>query len=191
MLCLASAGEYAGFTLIAAGGAYLEMAVITLITNIRYLLMSCALSQRLAPGTPWYHRMLLAYSVTDEIFGIAIARPGFLKPAYNYGAAAVAAPLWTLGTVLGVIAGNLMPQRLVSAFSVALYGMFLAVIIPPARKSRVVGGLILLCFLGSYGAAHLPLLSGLSGGMRTILLTVVISGAAAALFPRQTEEDPA
>ncbi len=189
LLCNASAGEYAGFTLIAAGATYLELAVVTLIANARYLLMSCAMSQRLDPAMPGFHRPLMAFHITDELFGIAIARPGCLNPFYSYGAVLVAAPCWAVGTALGAIAGGLLPLRLVSAFSVALYGMFLAVIIPAARQSKVIAGLIALCFVASYGAAHLPAFSRVSGGTRTIILTVVLSAAAALLFPQNTEED--
>lgn len=189
ILCNASAGEYAGFTLIAAGASYLEIALVTLIANARYLLMSCAMSQRLAPDMPGYHRPLMAFHITDELFGIAIARPGTLNPFYSYGAVLVAGPCWGIGTALGAIAGNLLPLRLVSAFSVALYGMFLAVIIPAARKNRVIAGLIAICFLASYGASYLPVVSGISSGTRTIFLTVVLSAAAAVLFPRDTNEE--
>ncbi len=189
LLCNASAGEYAGFTLIAAGATYLELAVVTLIANARYLLMSCAMSQRLDPAMPGFHRPLMAFHITDELFGIAIARPGCLNPFYSYGAVLVAAPCWAVGTALGAIAGGLLPLRLVSAFSVALYGMFLAVIIPATRQSKVIAGLIVLCFGASYGAAHLPAVSQVSGGTRTIILTVVLSAAAALLFPQNTEED--
>ena len=189
MLCNASAGEYAGFTLIAAGATYLELAVMTLVVNARYLLMSCAMSQRMAPGTPFYHRLLMAFDITDELFGIAIARPGYLNPFYTYGAMLVAIPCWAIGTALGTAAGNVLPLRLVSALSVALYGMFIAIIIPPAKKNKVVAVLVVISFLASFGAACLPLISKLSGGMRTILLTVVISAAAAVLFPHKTKEE--
>lgn len=184
-LCMASAGEYAGFSLIAAGGTFLEIAIITLIANARYLLMSCAMSQRVKPGTSLAHRLLMAFGITDELFGIAIAQPGYLNPFYTYGAMLVAVPGWSIGTALGTIAGNLLPLRLVSAFSVALYGMFLATIIPPAKKDRIIAVLILLCFAASLGSAYLPIISELSEGTRTIILTVVISAGAAILFPRK------
>jgi predicted branched-subunit amino acid permease len=179
----ASAGEYAAFTMIAASAAYWEIAVITLIANARYLLMSCALSQKFAPGTPFFHRLLVGFDVTDELFGIQIARPGSLDPYYAYGAFLVALPGWSFGTALGIIAGNILPLRVVSALSVALYGMFLAVIIPPARKDKVVAGLVLLSFAASFAAARLPIFSKISSGTRTIVLTVVISAAAAVFFP--------
>lgn len=185
----ASAGEYAGFTVIAANASYLEMALMTLVANARYLLMSCALSQKFAPDTPLRHRLLVGYDVTDEIFGITIARPGILNPYYTYGAIVIAAPCWAGGTALGVTAGNLLPLRAVSALSVALFGMFLAVIIPPARKNPIVAVFVLVSFLASFAAANLPYISRLSSGTRTIILTVLISAAAAALFPVREEAE--
>lgn len=179
----ASAGEYAGFALIAAGSSYVEMAVMTLVVNARYLLMSCALSQKLKPDTPLRHRILIAYDVTDEIFGICVAQPGHLNPWYAYGAIAVAIPGWAFGTFFGVIMGNVLPTRVVSALSVGLYGMFLAIIIPPARKDRVIAGVVAAGFAASYLVNRLPLFSGLSTGIKTIALTVALALLAAVLFP--------
>ena len=184
----ASAGEYAAFTLVAAQATYLEVAIITLIANARYLLMSCALSQKFSPDTPLIHRLLVGYDVTDEIFGITIARPGILDPFYTYGAILIAAPCWAGGTALGVVAGNVLPSRAVSALSVALFGMFLAIIIPPAKKNKVIAVCVAVSFAASFTATHLPLISQLSSGTRTIILTVVISSIAAALFPVGEEE---
>ena len=111
--------------------------------------------------------------MTDELFGITIARPGSLNPYYTYGAILLAAPAWAIGTALGIIAGNLLPLRAVSALSVALYGMFLAIIIPPARKSRVVAALVAISFALSFVCNYLPGISALSEGTRTILLTLI------------------
>lgn len=185
----ASAGEYAGFTLIAAGAAYWEVALVTLIANARYLLMSCVLSQRFAPDAPLHHRFLVGFDVTDEIFGISVARPGRLNPYYNYGAMFVALPGWAGGTALGIMAGNVLPPAVVSALSVALYGMFLAVIIPPARQDKIVAVLVAVSFIASFAAVHLPVIMELSSGTRTILLTLAISGAAAVFFPKKDEVD--
>lgn len=184
----ASAGEYAAFSLIAVNATYLEVAIVTLIANARYLLMSAALSQRM-PAKPFIHRFILGFDVTDELFGITIAREGIINPFYTYGAILIAAPCWASGTALGIIAGNLLPARIVSALSVALYGMFLAVIIPPARKNRIIAVLVAICFGLSYAASVLPGISSLSGGTRTIILTLVLASAAAILFPVNTEEN--
>ncbi len=184
MLCVASAGEYALFSLIGAGATYLEIALLTLITNARYFLMSCALSQRISPRMKNFHRFLIGAVVTDEIFGITVARPGSVEPAYNYGAIAVSVPAWAVGTALGILMGNLLPARVVSALSVALYGMFLAIIIPPAKKSLAVALCVLLGFACSwaFGAVG-ALAAAVSPGTRTIILTVALSCAAAAFFP--------
>lgn len=185
----ASAGEYAVFSLVSAGAGYWEVAVMTLVANARYLLMSCALSQKLAPETGLGHRMLVAFDVTDEIFGVSIAFPGRLNPFYTYGAMAAAIPGWALGTFLGVVVGNVLPLRLVSALSVGLYGMFLAIIVPPARESRVVLALVLLSFAVSWAAASLPALAAVSSGVKTIVLTVTVSLGAAVLFPVAEEAE--
>lgn len=184
----ASAGEYAGFSLIAAGSTYLETAIMTLVVNARYLLMSCALSQKLKPETPLRHRMLIAYDVTDEIFGICVAQPGHLNPWYAYGAIVVAIPGWALGTYFGVIMGNVLPTRVVSALSVGLYGMFLAIIIPPSRSNRVIAGLVAAGFTTSFLASRLALFQNISTGAKTIALTIALALIAAVLFPVSTEE---
>ena len=179
----ASAGEFAGFTLIAAGGGYLEVAILILITNARYLLMSCSLSQKFSSETGLLHRMLVGYDVTDEIFGISVSVTGTLNPFYNYGAMSVAIPGWAFGTLFGVIMGNVLPARLVSALSVGLYGMFLAIIIPPARKNKVIAALVIISMAASLAFSKIPALVSVSDGMRIIILTVVISLLAAILFP--------
>lgn len=180
----ASAGEYAAFIVIAADRPYLEMALITLVANARYLLMSCVLSQRFSPDASLWHRIFVGFDVTDEIFGISAARPAPLDPYYNYGAMLVALPGWSVGTAVGIIAGNALPAAVVSALSVALYGMFLAIIIPPARKNLVIGMFVAIAFAASFAASVLPVVSELSGGTRTILLTVILAAVAAAKYPR-------
>lgn len=177
----ASAGEYVGFALMALHAPYFEIATMVFIANARYILMSTVMSQKFSPDTPFYHRILVGFDVTDEIFGITIAREGWLNPFYNYGAMLVALPGWSVGTALGIIAGNILPASVVSALSVALYGMFLAIIIPPARKDKVVGAAVAISFALSFLAENF--LSEISAGTRTILLTVIIAGAAAIIKP--------
>lgn len=183
----ASAGEFAGFTLIAAGASYLEVAIMEFVANARYLLMSCALSQKILSDTPLLHRLIIGYDVTDEIFGISIAVPGKLNPFYTFGAIAIAVPGWSIGTYLGVVMGNILPANIVSALSVGLYGMFIAIIIPPARKSKIIAGIVAVSMAASFAFAKLPLVSNISSGVRTILLTVVISALAAYFFPVKEE----
>ena len=183
ILTAASAGEYAGFSVIAENGTYIEMFLMTIVASSRYLLMSCALSQKLPKDLSTGHRLGLAMYITDEIFGITIARPGLVKPLYTYGADVVAAPLWAIGTALGIIVGNVLPVRLVSALSVALYGMFIAIIIPPARDNKVILGVVAVSFAMSWLFGVIPGISGISSGTRIIILTVLISSLAAAIFP--------
>ena len=190
-LGMASAGEYAAITVIAASASYWEMALVTLVANARYLLMSFALSQRLSPDLSLGHRLLIGYSVTDELFGIAVSQPKPLDPLYSYGSYAVAVPMWAAGTALGIVAGNILPLRVVSALSVALFGMFIAVIVPPAKENRVVLLFVFLSFAASWAAARLPLVSDMSSGGRVILLTVLLAGIAAAAFPVKEEGEEA
>ena len=182
-LNMASAGEYVGFTLIIAQASYLEMAIMIFITNARYLLMSCSLSQKLRPNEKLHHRLGVGYIITDEIFGIAIAQKGYLNPFYNYGAGAFAIPMWSLGTALGIVAGNILPLRLVSALSVALYGMFIGIIIPPAKNNKVITGIIIISFILSFLSSRISLFSSIPEGTRIIILTIAISLMAAILFP--------
>jgi len=189
LLVNASAGEFAGFTLIAAGASYLELAIMMLVANARYLLMSCALSQKLDEKTSLLHRMLIGFDLTDEIFGVSIAVPGKLKPIYTYGVILMALPGWSLGTYFGVLLGNILPAAVVSALSVGLYGMFLAIIIPPARENKVLAGIIIVSMALSYLATKTSFLQGSSSGTVIIVLTVVIAGVAAVLFPVKEEED--
>ncbi len=183
MLCNASAGEYAGFTVIANAAPYFEMAVITLIVNARYLLMSAALSQKLSEDTPLRHRLGVGYVITDEIFGASVTVPGTLNPFYNYGLGLSSLSFWALGTCMGVLVGNVLPANLVRALGVGLYGMFLAIIVPEARKSRIVLAFEVLAMLLSLFCARVAPFSGMSEGTRIIVLTVVLSAAAAVLFP--------
>ena len=189
LLCNASAGEFAGFTVIASNASYLTMAVITAITNARYLLMSAALSQKLPEDTRLHHRLLVGLWITDEIFGASATVPGKLNPFYNYGLAACALSFWALGTCLGVVVGNILPGNIVSALGVLLYGMFLAIIMPPARKNHIVCALVAISMLLSFVCSRAPWITELSDGTRIILLTVLIAGAAAVLFPIPDEEE--
>lgn len=187
-LTLASAGGYAGFAAIAAGASYLELALTELVVNARYLLMSFALSQKMSPKTPLFHRFVMSFGITDEIFGISSAIKGDLNPFYNYGAMTVSIPGWALGTLCGAVMGNVLPQSVVTALGVGIYGMFLAIIIPKARENKVVLWLIVAAMALSFAFSVLPVLKLLSSGLRVIVLTVVISLFAAIFFPVAEEE---
>lgn len=185
----ASAGEYAAIALIGAGAGYAEVALMELIANARYFLMACTMSQKFSPDTPFYHRLLIGFDLTDEIFAINVSRSGYLEPPYAYGAILIALPGWSVGTALGVIVGDALPAFAVSALSVALFGMFIAIIIPPAVKNRVIAVTVIASFVLSTAANKLPVLCGISSGTKTIILTVLIALAAAIIRPIPDEED--
>lgn len=189
MLINASAGEFAGFTLMAAGAGLLEVVLMEAIANARYLLLSCSLSQKLSSDTPLHHRLLLGFYLTDEFFGLSISVPKTLNPFYTYGMITLGAPAWAFGTFLGCMMGNVLPTNIINALSVSLYAMFLAIIIPPARKNKVVLGLVILSMLASYLLNVLPVVRNISSGMRIIILTILLSGAAAILFPIEEEKN--
>lgn len=185
----ASAGEYIAFTLFGANASILVMVMMEIVANARYLLMSCSLSQKIPTDTPMWKRLLMGYFVTDEIFGVSIAVPGKLNPYYTFGLAAIASPGWVIGTALGVLLGNALPLRVVSALSVGLYGMFIACIIPEGKKNKVVAGVIVVSFILSYLFNELTVFEGISSGVKIMILTVVIALAAALLFPVKEEEE--
>ena len=187
-LCMASAGEFAGFTLIGAQATLWEVAIATFIINLRYLLMSTALSQKLASNTPILQRILIGYGVTDEIFGISIAQKGTLNPYFSYGAMLFAVPMWTIGTGIGCFAGNIMSARLVSALSVALFGMFIAIVIPPTKGNKIMSCIVAISFASSFAMATIPLTAEISEGTRVLILTVIISAIAALAFPINKEK---
>lgn len=185
----ASAGEYGVYSLIAINAAYIEIVAISLVANLRYMLMSAALSQKIPPATPWYHRVLMACCITDEVFGISVNHQGYTPPAYTYAAALVSTVCWAAGCAAGIIAGGLLPSSMVSALSVALYGMFIAIIMPPSRRDRNVLYAVVASFALSGVCAVFPYISEWSTGTRTIVLTVAISLVAAWLKPIKDTDD--
>lgn len=184
LLVNASAGESAGFIAIRESVPYIQIILITIVSNARYLLMSFALSQKIKPNEKLIHRLLLGFYLTDEYFGLAISQDGYADPKYSYGAILFASPCWAIGTTLGIIMGNILPIRIVSALSVALYGMFLAIIIPPAKKDKKIAILIIISFITSY---ILSRYTNISTSIITIVLTISISCLGALIFPIKGE----
>lgn len=185
---LTSAGQFAALNIIANGSTYFEMAITQLIINLRYCLMSSALSQKLSSKIPYWHRFVMSFGITDEIFGVSICVEDELSPFYSYGLMTAAIPGWTFGTFLGIMSGSLLPEGVISALSVALYGMFIAVIIPPARKSKIIAGIVIISMISSFAFAKLPILKNITSGFRIIILTVIIAGVAAVLFPIEEKQ---
>ena len=166
----------------------MELVFVTIVANGRYLLMSCALGQKFSEDTPLIHRFGVGFYITDEIFSLSITTPGKLNPFINYGAIAVAVPAWSVGTALGIVAGNILPANIVSALSVALYGMFIACFVPPAKANKILLCAIPVCFLLSYLAFRMPYIGDLSEGTRAVILTVVIATVLAIAFPIKDED---
>ncbi len=185
---LTSAGQFAGLTIILAAGSYAEIAMTQLVINLRYCLMSFSLSQKLEKGNP-LHRFLVAFGVTDEIFGISASKDGRVSPYYNYGAMAVAIPGWTFGTLAGAVLGNVLPDFVTSALSVAIYGMFLAIIIPPAKANKAVLKVVIGAMVVSSIFAVAPILNQISSGFVIIITTLLVAGLAAYLYPIEEKEE--
>ncbi len=186
---LTSAGQVAGLAIILSQGSLLEMALTQFVINIRYFLMSLSLSQRLSPRFPLHHRLLAAFGITDEVFGVASTRKVLLTPRYLYGLFALPILGWTLGTLLGAVAGNILPPALKDALGIAIYGMFVAVVVPPARESRGILLGVLLAIALSCLFAYLPLFSFLTSGFSIILSAGLAAAVIAYFFPRKQEEE--
>lgn len=189
LLINASAGEYAGFALIAAGATYLEVIFMEAVANARYLLMSTALSQRLEPNTGILKRLLLGFTVTDEIFGVSIGLDGYISPYFTYGAFVVATCGWTSGTMFGALLGNILPESIVTALGVGLFGMFVSIFIPESKKNRIVAWIVAISFAASFAFSKLPYVSYIPDGIRVIIITVLLSVGAALLFPIKEKEE--
>ena len=185
---LTSAGQFAGLAVIEVGGSLVAMALTQLVINLRYCLMSCALSQRLPEKVSFWQRALVAFGVTDEIFGVSIGFPHQLRPAYSYGLIAAAWPGWAFGSLTGALAGSVLPSLVVNALGMALYAMFVAIVVPAAKTDRKVLMVSLAAAVCSVAFAILPGLSDLSEGMRVVWVTVLVAGVAALLFPEFPEE---
>ena len=179
----ASAGEFAALNVIATGGSYLTMVITSVVVNIRYVLMACSLSQRLAPQTPLYRRAALSYFVTDELFGLACTQPVPLSTSYYFGTAAAASPGWVLGTICGAAISAGLPPALTSALSVALYAMFIAVVVPASKAFRPVAFVVAASMAASFLCSVLPYVRQIDSNFRVITLTIVISAVAALVHP--------
>lgn len=184
---LTSAGQFAGTNLILAGAGYFEVALTTLVINLRYMLMSLSLSQKLDRKTGTAARMALAFGITDETFVVSSLRPGVLKASYMIGLMSMPILGWNLGTLLGGSISTMLPEALQSAMGIALYAMFIALIIPAARESAQVLCVILAAVAVVCVLRYIPVFSFISSGFRVIIATVAASAFGAWRFPREVE----
>lgn len=187
LLLNASAGGYALFSAFAGGVGYLQTALSIAVANMRYFLMSCALSGKLDGRTKNWHRVLLGFAVTDEMFGIGIMQSRKLNPYFYLGMMTLAVPGWCVGTGVGVAVGNIIGTKLQSALGVSLYGMFVASVVPTAKRNAKIAAVVLTSAIFSLVFSLLPILSTLSESIRVIILTVIIATGAAILFPIKEE----
>ena len=183
-----SAGQFAGLSLMAAGASLAEQALTQLVINLRYALMSLSLSQKLDPAIGLLERLLMAFLNTDEVFAVASSQKGMVGRRYYYGLMIAPYLGWSAGTVLGAAAGSILPEAARSALGIAIYGMFLAIIIPPAKKHPAVRRVLLLAVFLSCLIAWSPLSQVISSGFSIILCTLAAAGAGAWLFPREEAE---
>ena len=185
---LTSAGQFAGLNLMIVNGSMIELALTTFIINIRYFLMSLSVSQKLDKNFSTPKRLIASFGITDEVFAVSMQRMEDLT--FRYMAGLIITPIlgWTLGTLTGAVATSLLPAAVSNAMGIALYGMFIAIIVPPAREHKNVLFAVLVSIAASCCFAYIPALSVISGGWTVIIITVVVSAIAAWLFPIKEEE---
>lgn len=186
---LTSAGQFAGTNLILAGSGYFEISLTTFVINIRYMLMSLSLSQKLNEKFTLPQRLIASFGITDEIFTMASLERGQLSFSYLMGLICLPFCGWTLGTLLGGLICAALPEAVASAMGIALYGMFIAIIIPPAKKSRAVVIIIALSVAVSCIIKYVPFLQSVSSGFRVIIATLIGASAGALFFPAEEKEE--
>ena len=186
---LTSAGQFAGTALIISGGSLLEIGITTFVINLRYMLMSLSISQKVDVALSIPKRMLMSFGITDEIFGVSMQTKGNISFTYFMGLMILPILGWSGGTLIGATAVSLLPDMVRSALGIAIYGMFLAVIIPPARTERAVAWVIAIAAAISCILYYVPFFSGISSGWMIIICAVAASSIAAVLWPVADEEE--
>ena len=189
LLNVTSAGQLAGLQLMVGGAGLPEMALTQLTINLRYALMSISLSQKLDDSMTTPHRLLLSFCNTDEVFAVASSQRGKVGRAYLYGLTNGPFVGWVLGTALGALAGGLLPKAVTDALGIAIYGMFIAIVLPPARAMREVRVVVLIAVAMSCLISFLPALSFISDGFRIIICAVTASALGAWLLPPPLKDE--
>lgn len=190
MTNVTSAGQFAGLTLMCGGGSLFEMALTQLVINLRYALMSLSVSQKLHHTVTLADRIIFSFMMTDEVFAVTGAQPAEVGKRYLFGVMPAPYIGWCLGTLCGAAAGALLPQAARSALGIAIYAMFIAIVLPVVKKSRAVLGVVILAVVLSCGMRVLPVLKQLSGGFSIILCTLVAATVGALIAPVREEEQP-
>lgn len=188
---LTSAGQFAGLTVIVAAATLWEMILTQLIINSRYALMSLALSQRMGQRIGVLPRLVIAFFNTDEIFALAMARIEPLTVPFMLGLGTLPIIGWTAGTLCGALAGSVLPPSIQAALGVMLYGMFVAIVVPPAKEEKEILAAVILALVLSSCFSWVPLLQQVSAGIAIVICTVAAAAVCAALFPIKEEEEAA
>jgi predicted branched-subunit amino acid permease len=185
---MTSAGQVAGVAVMMAAGGLVEMALTQLTINLRYSLMSISLSQKLDASFSLIHRAICGFGITDEIFAVASSKKGSIGPRYLYGLILLPYLSWSLGTVLGALAGSLLPDALKNALGIAIFGMFIAIVLPDAKKSLGVALASLISAAISCALYYIPVFSSIGSGFSIIICALIASAVVAALCPIKDEE---
>ena len=188
MTNLTSAGQVAGLTVIASNGGMIEMAVAQFVINLRYSLMSLSLSQKLDGKFTPLSRLAVSFGITDEIFAVASGRSGEVSKHYMAGLISLPWVGWALGTFLGAAAGEILPEKLKAALGIAIYGMFVAIFVPAARKAVGVLVVVVIAVTASCCLKYIPVFDFISDGFIIIICTVIAAALGALLFPVKQEE---
>ena len=186
---LTSAGQFAGVQLIFLKSPLFEIALTTLLINLRYMLMSLSLSQKIHPRTGLAQRLLISYGITDEIYAVAVSRPGALTTRYMLALMSLPVLGWTGGTLSGALTGGILPESLRSALGISLYAMFVAIIMPTLRQSRPVALVVSIAIALSTLITFVPPLASLRGGWQIILSTMIAAAVGAWLAPIQLQDE--
>ncbi len=189
LLNLTSAGQFAGINMIFSQASVVEMILTQFVINIRYSLMSLSLSQKLDASVRGRERLIISYGVTDEIFAVASCKPGTVGTHYMYGLIFLPVLGWVGGTLAGAVAGSLLPSEIISALGIALYGMFIAIVVPVAAENKAVKVVVLTALCLSTLFYYLPIGEKLSSGFSMIICTIIAAGLGAVLFPIREEQE--
>ncbi len=189
MTTLTSAGQFAGVTVMAAAGSLVEMAITQLVINLRYALMSISLSQKVDEKFKGIYRMLLGFGMTDEIFAVAMNSGKNIKRAYFFGLMVIPYIGWSLGTLSGAICGNILPDIVCDALGIALYGMFIAIVVPGMKRDKSVAIVVAIAIGISCILYYLPIFDKISSGFSVIICSVIASAVGAILFPEKEKDN--
>lgn len=182
-------GQFAGMDLIASAGSVAELIATMIVINARYALMGVSLSQKLDGKTRLWQRFIIAFGLTDENYAVAIRKPQDVTFSYFLGVMLTSFAGWVSGTLLGALAGNFLPESLLSAFGIALYGMFIAIVIPPCRTSKAIATVVLTAIAMSCLFYYVPGLNKLSSGWAIIICGIASALIGAVFFPIKPEDN--